>query len=404
MIDFEAAVAAVLAAAAPLPAERLPLEEAAGRVLAADVRSRLDLPRFEQTAMDGIAVRAADLQGASAAAPRRLRLTGEIPAGSPRRPVLKAGDAVKVFTGSPLPRGADAVVIQEDCVFAEGSVTVAAAPRIGAHIRRRGEELRRGDLLAAAGAVLTPPVLGLLAGNGTDPVRVVGAPEVALVTLGDELAPPGARLGPAQIRDANGPALAAALARDGAGRIRRAHVGDDPRALRRVLSRECTRCDLVVTVGGASVGDHDHVKSVRAGLGVTESFTRVAVKPGKPVVFGRAPGGCLLVGLPGNPVSALVSYLHFVRPLLKRLRGEDPAPPVLLELILDVPLRKPAGRLEWVRAVTVETLGERRVRPLRGQGSHMLGGLARAEVLIRFPADRMELPAGARVQALPVEW
>ena len=403
MIAYEQAVRKVLDAVRPLPAETVPLDAADGRVLAGAVKARLDLPRFDQSAMDGYAVRVADLRRAGRA-PVTLRLAGEMPAGCDRRLPLRSGCAVKVFTGSMLPRAAEAVVMKEYTREADGAVTIERAASPGEHIRRRGEELRRGTPLLAAGTAVTPPVLGLLAANGVARVRVHRQASVALVSLGDELAAPGEPLRQGQIRDSNGPALAAALARLGVARVRRPTVGDDPRALRRVLAREMKRYDAVITVGGASVGDHDHVEAVRKALGVREVFNRVAMKPGKPNVFGTAPGGCLMFGLPGNPVSALVSYHQFVAPALRRLRGEDAVPAWELQAVLAAPLGKRTGRLEWVRGRVDLADGRFVARPTKGQGSHMLSGLAGANALLEMPRDVKSLPVGSQVRVRLLDW
>lgn len=400
MIPFEQAVRTVLDAVRPLPAETVPIAEVDGRVLAGDVKVRLDLPRFDQSAMDGYAVRVADVRRV----PATLRLTGEMPAGCARRLPLRQGCAVKVFTGSMLPRGAEAVVMIEDTRETGDSVVVARAARPGEHVRLRGGELRRGSPLLAAGTTVTPPVLGLLAGQGVARVRVHQRPEVALVGLGDELLAPGEPLRPGRIHDANGPALTAALLRIGVARIRRTTLGDDPRALRRVLAREMKRCAAVITVGGASVGDHDHVEAVRAELGVREAFSRVAMKPGKPNIFGVAPGGCFMFGLPGNPVSALVSFHQFVAPALRRLRGERPPAVESPLAILAAPLANRSGRLEWVRGVVDLVDGRLVAHPTRGQESHMLSGLAGANALLEMPRDVTALPVGAEVRVRILDW
>jgi molybdopterin molybdotransferase len=403
VIDFDDALKAVLKSVRPLPAETIPLDEADGRVLFADIRVRLDLPRFDQSAMDGYAVCVADTKRATRK-PVALRLTGEMPAGCSRRLPLRSGCAVKVFTGSMLPRGAGAVVMKEYTTEGDGIVVIERSAKAGQHIRRRGEELRRGDPLLAAGTVVTPPVLGLLAANGIGRVRVHRQPAVALVTLGDELAAPGTPLKAGKIRDANGPALAAAMRRMGVATLRHSTVGDDPKALRRVLAREMRRCEIVVTVGGASVGDHDHVEAVRAELGVREHFNRVAIKPGKPNVFGISPEGCFMYGLPGNPVSALVSFHQFVAPALRRLRGEMIDTAWYPSATLTMPIKKKTGRLEWVRGVVDLVDGRFTASATRGQGSHMLSGLAAANALLEIPRGVDALPAGVEVRVRLLRW
>jgi len=403
MIDYADAMKAILDAVSPLPAESVPLEKADRRVLARDVRTRLDLPRFDQSAMDGYAVLLADTADASRRSVE-LRLTGEMPAGCARRLPLRSGCTVKVFTGSMVPRGTEAVVMKEYTTEHDDTVVVSRSPVTGEHIRIRGEELRRGSSLVAAETIITPPIVGLLAANGVGSLSVHRRPDVALVTRGDELAAPGTPLGAGQIRDANGPALAAALRRLDVGRVRRATVGDDPRALRRVLARELQRCDVVITIGGASVGDHDHVEAVRRDLKVRERFNRVAMKPGKPNVFGVAPGGCFMFALPGNPVSALVSFHQFVAPALRRLRGETVKATWHPSATLVTPLVKSSGRLEWVRGVVELVDGRFMARATRGQGSHMLSGLANANALLEVPCEVAALAAGAEVRVCLLDW
>ncbi len=403
MIAYDDAISSIRGAVRPLPPETIPLAEADGCVLACDVRARLDLPRFDQSAMDGFAVRLADTRQAGRK-PATLCLTGEMPAGCSRRLPLRSGCAVKVFTGSMLPRAAEAVVMKEYTTETDGAVVVHRTAKPGEHIRYRGEELRRGSPLLAAGTIVTPPVLGLLAANGIERVRVHRRPDVALLTLGDELVAPGTQLQAGQIRDANGPALAAAMVRLGVGRIRRATVGDDPRALRSVMVREMRRCEVVITVGGASVGDHDHVEAVRAELGVREHFNRVAIKPGKPNVFGVSPAGCFMFALPGNPVSALVSFHQFVAPALRCLRGEATSDAWHLMATLATPLAKRTDRLEWVRGIVELVDGRFVARSTRGQGSHMLSGLAAANALLEIPRDVKTLPKGAEVRVRLLQW
>ena len=408
MIPYPEAVAAILAEVSALRSESVTLAESDGRILARSINARLDLPRFDQSAMDGIGVLASDLADARPLAPRTLSLIGEIPAGVGRRLRLRPGCAVKVFTGSLLPLGADAVVVKEECRFGSGVVDVGFAPCPGDHIRHRGEELERGAKLLEAGTLITPSVLGLLAVNGIDRVQVWTRPEVTLITMGNEILGRDERLARGRIHDANGPALTAALQRCGAARIRRRHVSDDPSALARVMKQAMGESDVVITVGGASVGDHDHVKAVRARLGVDERFTRVAIKPGKPTIFGVAENGTLMFGLPGNPVSALVTFFLFVRPALRRMQGLASDDTHLVGAVLAVPLRKQAGLLEWVRGTLHSesySEGERLfTTPTRGQGSHMLSGLAGAEVLIEFPADRVALAAGDQVRVRMLDW
>ena len=290
MIAYEQALAMVLENVRPLRAETVAVDEALGLVLAQPLKAKLRMPRYDQSAMDGIAVRVEDVRSASAKRPVRLRLIDEIPAGSPRRPSLKPGTAIKVFTGSGVPKNFGGVVMVEYCRFDGEHVEVQKAAKPGDHVRRAGEEVARGDVVLEAGARITPPVIGLLSLFGYERIKVVPAPTVGVITMGDELAPPGAKLDAVQIHDSNGPALKAALRAVGITRVRTWRVGDRPAQLKRAFTSAIKACDVIISVGGASVGDHDHVELVRHELGVTELFARVAIKPGKPNVFGFASG------------------------------------------------------------------------------------------------------------------
>ena len=399
MIPFAEAQALVLAALRPLGREQVPLARAAGRYLAVDVRAPYASPRFDQSVMDGYAVRVADLPGPGAGgAVAELDLAGGIPAGTVRVPPLRPGSTLKVFTGGRLPRGTEAVVMVEHAELAAGRVRFTAAAPHGAHIRRAGEEFRRGEVVLASGRRVTPAVIGLLASFGRASVAVARRPRVALVTMGDELVAPGEPLLPGRIHDANGPALVAALAAAGAVPVRLRRVRDSRAALRRALAAAIDTADVVVTVGGASVGDHDHVEGARADLGIRERFHRVAMQPGKPNHFGLAPGGTPVIGLPGNPVSALVACRLFVVPALMRLQGA-----------LDLPGALPARLAAPVRATGERTLflrGRLEIRadgpwavPLARQESYMLSGLTDADILLEVPAGCPGLAVGDTILA-----
>jgi molybdopterin molybdotransferase len=290
-------------------------------------------------------------------------------------------------------------------------IELAAAP--GEHIRRRAEEYRRGDPLLPAGTRITPPVVGLLANFGHGTVVVHRRPAVGLVTIGDELAAPGERLAAGQIHNSNEPALLASLQELGLARVAARVVRDDPAALRRALRTLLARSDVVITAGGASVGDHDHVRGEAVRAGVREIFRRVAVKPGKPTYFGTVPGrrrGAggsrhrLFFGLPGNPVSALVCFQLFVRPALLRMMGLAEVAALTLRAELAEECRKAPERLEWLRGRLEFRDGVLRVVPSKRQGSHMLGGLATADCLIRFPRTATRLAAGEEVEVRLLPW
>jgi molybdopterin molybdotransferase len=327
MIAYDEALRIVLETVKPLRPVAVPVEDSLGLVLAQPLKAKLRMPRYDQSAMDGIAVRVEDVAAASDSNPASLRLIDEIPAGSPRRPSLKPGTAIKVFTGSGVPKNADAVVMVEYCRFEGDRVGVMRAAKSGDHVRLAGEEVERGDTVLEPGVRITPPVIGLLSLFGYERVKAHPAPSVGVITMGDELAAPGTKLGRVQIYDSNGPALRAALHAMGIRQVRNWRVGDRPAELKRAFRAAIRACDVVLSVGGASVGDHDHVEAARNALGVSALFARVAIKPGKPNVFGLAPSGVPVFSLPGNPVSALVSFRQIVRPGLLRLMGGFAADP-----------------------------------------------------------------------------
>lgn len=400
MITYDEALAIVLEAVEPTRPMRVAVEDALGLVLARPVKAKLRMPRYDQSAMDGVAVRIEDVEGASADSPVRLRLIDEIPAGSPRRPGLRAGSAIKVFTGSGVPGNTGGVVMIEYCRVRGQEVDVLRAPRPGEHVRRAGEEVERGEIVLQGGQRVTPPVIGILSLFGYREVLVHPAPVVGVITMGDELAAPGATLSRVQIHDSNGPALRAALRGLGVSRTRSWRVGDRPAELRRALRAAVDACDVVITCGGASVGDHDHVSAARSTLGISERFSGVAIKPGKPNIFGTTSGGTPVFSLPGNPVSALVSFRQLVRPGLLRMMGRSPAD-ISRRARLAVDHDRQPGRLEWVRATTG---ADDAITPVRAQGSHMLTGLARADVLVELEPSVGGVAAGGEVTVRELRW
>jgi len=387
-----------------LPATSVPAAAAVGCALAGDLRARADQPRHDQSAMDGYAVLLDDVRGASPRRPVRLRLAGTSPAGGRRLPVLRPGTCVRVLTGGRVPRATEAVVIQEHCRREGDMVLVERAPRPGANIRRRGEESRRGDLLLPAGTPVTPPVAALALTHGHAALRVRARPRVVVLTTGDELVPAGVPLRPGQIHDSNGPAVAAALVRAGAAVVAVRHVPDDRGRVVRALRAALRRADAVVTIGGASVGDRDYLGEAHARLGVRLLFRKVAVKPGKPNIVGIAPDGTAVFSLPGNPVSALVSLVTLVIPALHGMMGYADPRPRTQPAVLDRPLPHRPGRREWVRAALARSDDTLTARPLRHQGSHMMLGLAAADALVLVPEESGDLPAGSRVEVIPLAW
>ncbi|HWX19945.1 MAG TPA: gephyrin-like molybdotransferase Glp [Candidatus Binatia bacterium] len=398
MLELEDALARILATLPPPIAERINLKEAHGRVLAQPAFSPIDLPPFDNSSMDGYAVRSTDVALAKPESPVRLRQAGRVAAGETFAGQVSPGSCVRLFTGSPLPAGTDAVVMQEEARVGPGAqdeVLILGAVRPWENIRLRGEDVRRGQPLASAGTVLTPGRLSLLAATGCEQISVGRRPLVGLVATGSELKEPGQKLAPGQVYESNRLGLAALVG--GAGGIPKVFplVGDALDSTREALLQAFDQCDLVVTSGGVSVGEMDFIKRAFAEAGGELQFWKVAIKPGRPFVFGRR-NEKFLFGLPGNPVSAFVTFLLLVRSALLRWQGASdlslPAHPGTLA----EPLSNPGERRHFVR-VKVEPGGK--VCSAGVQASHVLSSLAAANGLVDVP-PRTTLAGGTTVMVL----
>jgi molybdopterin molybdotransferase len=417
LLAIEEALARVLAGVHPLPAETATLGAAAGRILASDVVAHLTLPPWDNASMDGFAVRAADVADAASPDGVVLRVVGEVAAGSSRSDVLVPGTAVRIATGAPVPPGADAVVPVEDtdASAGEGSlperVVIHAAVGLGSSIRRAGSNVRDGDRVLTAGARIGPAALGVLAALGHASVDVRRRPRVAILSTGNELVPVGRALGPAQIHDSNSVSLAAQATLAGA-EVRTLGVArDDVDEVIASLRGGIEWADIVIVSGGASVGAHDVVRSAFSTVGSVDVW-RVAARPGKPFIFGRArhaekAGDVALFGLPGNPVSVFVTFELFVRPLLRALSGRaDPTwRPSRRARLLDA-LPGAGGRRTFVRVVLEPDPlhpGSLTARPSGGQDSHVLSALAAANGLAIVPEDSTGISAGAEIEAWQID-
>ncbi|MDC5698197.1 UTP--glucose-1-phosphate uridylyltransferase [Intrasporangium calvum] len=397
---------AILSTLEPAPSASVPLTEALGLVVAKGVRSRVSLPSFDNSSMDGYAVQAASLQGADTT-PVRLRLVGEVAAGTAPTCTVGPGEAARIMTGAPIPSGADAVIAVEDTDgAAEGEVLCRAAVPQGRYIRPSGEDVSEGAVIVSAGDVIGPRTIALLAACGHASVEVHRRPHVVVLSTGAELVPPGEPLGPGQIHDSNSPMLWAAAVSAGASAEIRAAVGDTDAELLSALDEVLATADVVVTSGGVSMGAYDVVKSALADQGV--DFVRVAMQPGKPQGFGylAAPDGrrVPLFALPGNPVSSFVSFEVFVRPALRRLMRRTPEKRRIRSATLTAGLRSFEGRRQFGRAVVRRNSeGALMCTPVAGQGSHFVADLSRANALFVVPEDTVDLVAGEAVDVIVLD-
>lgn len=386
-------MAQVLAALPAPQTERILLAESAGRILAETIVSPLDLPPFDNSAMDGYAVRAADVAGAKPEAPVRLRLQARIPAGEIFGGELAPGECARLFTGAPLPRGADAVVMQEDASYEGDAVLILDAVQPRENVRFQGEDVRRGGMLAEAGAEISPGLIGLLGAVGAGEITVGRRPVVGLIATGSELREAGEALAPGQIYESNRAMLAPLVSRAGARPKVYPLVRDTLAATRSELEQALRECDIVMTSGGVSVGEMDFVKAAWESLGGELQFWRVAIRPGKPFVFGKR-GGKFLFGLPGNPVSAFVTFLLLARPAVRCWQGARDISLPKQQGILGEPLTNFGERRHFLR-VRVDAKG--RVYSAGKQASHVMASLALADGLVDLPPGA-NLAAGAGVE------
>ena len=391
LMPVEDARAAMLAEVAPLAGETIALKAAIGRVLAQDVAAVRDQPPFAASAMDGWALRSAD-------APGRLSIIGESAAGHGYEGELKPGQAVRIFTGAAMPAGADTIVIQEDATREGETVTVpASAP--GANLRPAGGDFRAGQALLSAGTRIDPWRLSLAASAGRAEVLVHARPRVAIVSTGEEIVEAPAAPGPYQIYDSGAPALAAMVEGWGGLAFKCKPVRDELDAVIAAL-READ-AELIVTVGGASVGDHDLVRAAAQALGLSLKVASVNVRPGKPTFFGLLGDGRKLLGLPGNPASAFVCAELFLKPIVMKLQGGAENPP-MASAKLAVPMAANGSREHWMRAKLSYVDGALVAEPYRDQDSSLVSVFAAADALLRRPANAPALAAGDLVEVLPL--
>ncbi|MFJ1750021.1 gephyrin-like molybdotransferase Glp [Streptomyces sp. NPDC088116] len=420
-------LADILAAVRPLDPIELQLPDAQGCVLVEDVTVPVALPPFDNSSMDGYAVRTADVSGATEEFPAVLTVIGDVAAGSGSLPEVGPGQTARIMTGAPLPPGAEAVVPVEwtdggaggGAVTsmrpaagggpggASGEVRVYRSAQARAHVRSRGSDVRAGDLALEAGTVLGPPQIGLLAAIGRDRVRVRPRPRVVVLSTGSELVQPGEQLGAGQIYDSNSFALTAAARDAGAIAYRVGAVTDDAQTLRATIEDQLIRADMVVTTGGVSVGAYDVVKEALSSVGDEDEagsgidFRTLAMQPGKPQGFGSiGRDHTPLLALPGNPVSSYVSFELFVRPAIRALMGlkDVHRPMVRATLATDKPLSSPSGRRQYLRATYDAEAAT--ITPVGGAGSHLVAALAHADALIVVPEDSVSVQPGTEVDVV----
>jgi molybdopterin molybdotransferase len=390
LITVAEARARVLERVTPLPSEPQPMSAALGRILAADVLAAGDVPRFPSSAMDGYAIHAGP-------AGRRLTVVGESRAGSPSRHALRDGEAIRISTGAAVPDGATAVVPQEDVDADRAEILTKAEVRPGQNVRAPGEDMRSGTTILTAGTVLGGVELGAVATAGLGRVQVTQRPRVAVLCTGDELRAPGEPLGPGEIHNSNAPMLTGLAASAGAQMGEAQRLPDDRAATRSGIATALEDSDVVLISGGVSVGPHDHVKPVLADLGVEEVFWSVALQPGKPTWFGTPGDGRLVFGLPGNPVSAVVTFSLFVSPALAALQRAHPVRGGEARAVLGVDVRRNPRREQAIRVRLERGDGPPVATPNGPQGSHVLTSLIGADALAMIPAGDGTLPVGSPV-------
>jgi molybdopterin molybdotransferase len=379
MLTVEEARARMLGRFHLLDAEDVALTTALGRVLAEDALAGENLPSFVNSAMDGYAVRSEDTHEASPESPRRLRLAGEVPAGRVYEGTIGPGEAVRILTGAQLPDGADAVLQQELTETGDGWISLLAAAPAGTNLRWPGDDVRQGSLLMPTGTEIGPAEIALLAALGMSPIRVTRRPRVAILSTGDELAPLGEKPAPGQIHESNSAYLAAAVHRAGAEPVVLGIARDRAEELRARFEQACA-ADFVLTSGGVSVGDYDLVKQILSEQGAI-GFWRVAMRPGKPVAFGML-GDTPLLGLPGNPVSAAVTFELFGRPAIRTMLGCRKVDRPVVDVILDGADIARGDRRHYVRARLESRGGMLIARPTGEQGSHIISSLRGATALL----------------------
>lgn len=380
--------------------EVLALRDALDRVLAEDIHAPFDVPAHANSAMDGYALRGADL---ASDGDTRLQLIGQVLAGHPFAGKVQSGSCVQIMTGGVMPTGSDTVVAQERTQRQGDQIHIEAGQRSGQHVRQAGEDLQRGSLALQAGQRLGPAELGLLASLGMAEVRVLRRLRIAFFSTGDELRPLGQPLGPGDVHDSNRYILHGMIRRAGAVPVDLGLVEDDPQTLQRMLESASEQADVVITTGGVSVGSADHTRTVLARAGQV-GFWKVNMKPGRPMAAGRLAGNTAFFGLPGNPVAAMVTFYQIVLPVLQHLSGGQVLAPMLLPARASLAMRKIPGRYEFQRGFfDYDAQGQRQVQLAARQGAGILRSMSRANCFVVLTPDDGPVQAGDMVQIQPFQ-
>jgi len=379
--------------------QTLPLREALHRILAAPITSTINVPSHTNSAMDGYALMGTDIPVSGS---KQLTLVATVLAGAPSQTSIQPGECARIMTGGKMPNGTDTVVMQEHVQISGTRITINAANKTGQNVRMAGEDIAAGQLILPAGKLLTPADLGLLASIGIADVSVIRKVRVAFLSTGDELKPVGEPLAEGQIYDSNRYTLFAMLQRFGADIMDLGVVRDDPQAIQHAIETAAAGADVLITTGGVSVGDADYVKQTLDAIG-NVNFWKIAMKPGRPLAYGNIKQ-CLFFGLPGNPVSAMVTFYQFVLPALNRLSGRLADKPLLLKLPCLSTLKKSPGRVEYQRGrIEVDEKGNDVVTSVGQQGSGILSSMSKANCFIILPLEAGIVPANTMVTVQPFQ-
>jgi molybdopterin molybdotransferase len=401
MISVESALEVILKEIKPLGLESVDISSALGRVIGEDIAARGSNPPWDNSAMDGYALRATDAKGASADKPAKLSVLYDLPAGSVPQGPVGPGQAVRIMTGAPVPVGADAVVMVEKTESAEGFVLIKAEPRVGENIRKAGEDFKAGDVVVKKGTLIRPAEVSMLATVGVPFVMVHKRPRVAIISTGDELCDIIETPAEGKISNSNGYALAALVAASGAVPIQLGIAKDTKESLRQKLTAALS-ADCIISSGGVSVGDYDFVKDVLKDMGSSMIFWKVAMKPGKPLAFGVI-GGKPAFGLPGNPISSMVAFEQFVRPTLLKMAGKTALYRQTFSATLTKDIKIKPGRMNFIRAELKATTNGFSATPLDGQGSGMILTMVRANSFVVVPQDSTGFKQGDTVRVQPFD-